>query len=452
MPHRLTLAAMSRALDAKELSPVELTGALLAQIERVNPQINAFVSILADQARESAREAEARQMKSARLSKIDGIPITIKDSLDVAGLPTLAGSRFRLGHIAKEDSTPAARLRAAGAVLLGKTNCPELLANYESDNHITGYTFNPAALDRTAGGSSGGEAAAIAAFCSAGGVGSDGGGSIRIPAHYCGIAGLKPTPGRVPARGHFPAIEHPGGLLGVVGPMARTIEDVELLFDVLAGHDPEEPFSAPVERRQQVSAGLKVGVMEQFYDVPVESCMRDAVRAAAAKLGDRATPFLPEGLERAPNVWAFFFNELTAAGKRQYFEGREDQAHWTGLEFLDPNAKAPSGAQVVEMLGKRDQLRASLLRQMRNVDVLLTPVASIPAHLPRERRWTIGGKSVNHFQAMMLVTPFNLFGMPAAVIPWTKTAEGLPIGLQIAGKPWAEESVFAIARELSGLA
>src|SRR4029077_16344247 len=179
------------------------------------------------------------------------------------------------GHRADRDSTAAARMRAAGAIVLGKTNCPEFLSNYETDNFITGRTNNPWNLDRTAGGSSGGESAAIASFCSAGGIGSDGAGSVRIPAHCCGIAGLKPTPGRVSAAGHFPSCGHPGGLLGVAGPMARTAQDVRLLFSVLAGYDSQDPFSAPVPVREPDRTGLKIGLLEQFYDVPVQPVMRD---------------------------------------------------------------------------------------------------------------------------------------------------------------------------------
>src|SRR5690606_4937318 len=143
---------------------------------------------------------------------------------------------------ASVDSTAVKRLRSAGGIILGKTNCAEFLGNWETDNYITGRTNNPWNFSHTAGGSSGGESAAISAFFSAGGVGSDGGGSVRVPAHFCGIAGLKPTPGRIPATGHFPEISHPGGLLGVAGPMARTVKDVRMLFDVLAGYDPLDPF------------------------------------------------------------------------------------------------------------------------------------------------------------------------------------------------------------------
>jgi Asp-tRNA(Asn)/Glu-tRNA(Gln) amidotransferase A subunit family amidase len=248
---------MASQVRERAVSPVELVEAHLRQIEKLNPLLNAFVVVTAERAREDARLAETAMMRGDRLGPLHGVPVTVKDSFDLAGHPTRCGSKFRSELPKERDSAAAARMRAAGAIVLGKTNCPEFLSNYETDNFITGRTNNPWNLERTAGGSSGGESAAIASFCSAGGIGSDGGGSIRIPAHCCGIAGLKPTPGRVSAAGHDPKISHPGGLLGVGGPMARTAQDVRILFSVLAGYDSQDPFSAPVPVRcaTGVSAG-----------------------------------------------------------------------------------------------------------------------------------------------------------------------------------------------------
>src|SRR5579863_1992034 len=284
MPHRSSLCLMATMVRERQISPVELVDAHLRQIAAHNPRINAFVVLLEEQARAAAKQAEAAIARDEPLGLLHGVPVTIKDSFDVANLPTLCGTKFRLGHRAAADATAVARMRAAGAIILGKTNCPEFLSNYETDNYITGRTNNPWDLDRTPGGSSGGEAAAIAAFFSAGGIGSDGGGSVRIPAHFCGIAGLKPTPGRVSAAGHFPVISHPGGLLGVAGPMARTAEDVRLLFNVLAGYDSQDPFSAPVPVLTPDVTGLRIGLMEQFGDVPVQPEIRGAVRKASRTL------------------------------------------------------------------------------------------------------------------------------------------------------------------------
>src|SRR5579862_4600139 len=181
--HRASLCQMASAVRAREISPVELVDAHLRQIEKLNPKLNAFVEVTADRAREEARSAEAAVMRGDSLGALHGVPVTVKDSFDMAGLPTLCGSKFRLGHRAVDDAAAVARMRGGGAIVLGKTNCPEFLSNYETDNYLTGRSNNPWDLERTPGGSSGGESAAIASFCSAGGIGSDGGGSVRIPAH-----------------------------------------------------------------------------------------------------------------------------------------------------------------------------------------------------------------------------------------------------------------------------
>lgn len=446
MPHRESVYELRKLLTSGEISPLEVVDAHLAQIDRVNPGVNAFVRVFAEEAREAARTVDVNL-------PLGGIPITIKDSFDVAGQPTLCGSRFRAGHRAASDATSVRRLREAGAILLGKTNCPEFLANYETDNHITGRTNNPWNLDRTCGGSSGGEAAAIASFCSTGGIGSDGGGSVRLPAHFCGICGLKPTPGRVSATGHFPLINHPGGLLGVAGPMARSINDLRALFLILAEYDPADPFAAPVDITAMRTKSKRVGVMESFGDVPCQASATRAVRRAAEllrMLHFEVDEFRPRGLERAPNVWSFFFSELATPFTRDLLQGRESEAHWTGTEFYDKlkDRPEPTGRQVVENLAIRDRLRASLIEQIRDYAVLLSPVASVNAFPHRARRYATETKDIGLFQAMMPLTWVNLLGFPAITLPITLDEEGLPVGVQMIAAPWNEETLFAIAGPL----
>jgi Asp-tRNA(Asn)/Glu-tRNA(Gln) amidotransferase A subunit family amidase len=445
---------MAALVRDRAISPVELVESHLAQIAAQNPRINAFVSVFEDDARAAARRAESAVMRGESLGLLHGVPVTVKDSFDIAGLPTLCGSRFRLGHKAAQDATAVARLRAAGAIILGKTNTPEFLSNYETDNFITGRTNNPWNLERTSGGSSGGEAAAIASFCSAGGIGSDGGGSVRIPAHFCGIAGLKPTPGRISANGHFPAMANPGGMLSVVGPLARSAEDLRLLFAALAGYDSQDAFSAPVPLRPpSIAAGLRVGLVEQFYGVPVDPEIRQTVRRAAQALADLTIPtepFEPQGLERAPNLWWFFFGQLPAPLTRQTIQGRESDAHWTGTEFLSSALEqpAPTVEQLLLNLAKRDRMRASLLRQMEQYPVLLMPPCGVTAFPHRSRRWQVDGEEIGLFQAMMPATPFNLLGLPAVVVPFGMSAEGLPIGVQLVGRPYEEELILDLAVRL----
>jgi Asp-tRNA(Asn)/Glu-tRNA(Gln) amidotransferase A subunit family amidase len=440
----------------RAISPVELVESHLTQIAAANPRLNAFVIVLEDEARAAAKLAESAVMHGESLGLLHGVPVTVKDSFDVAGLPTLTGSRFRLGHKAAQDATAVSRLRAAGAIILGKTNTPEFLSSYETDNYLTGRTNNPWNLDRTPGGSSGGEAAAIASFCSAGGIGSDGGGSIRVPAHFCGIAGLKPTPGRISASGHFPVMGNPGGLLSVAGPLARSAEDLRLLFAALAGYDSQDPFSAPVPLRSPSLTGVRVGVVEQFYDVPVHPEIRQTVRRAAEALTQiaiPAEPFAPQGLERAPNLWWFFFGQLPAAMTRQIIQGREADAHWTSTEFLASAAEqpAPTAEQLLLNLAKRDRMRASLLRQMEQYPVLLLPPCGVTAFPHRSRRWQVGGAEIGLFQAMMPATPFNLLGLPAVVIPFGMSSDGLPIGVQLVGRPYEEEVILDLAERLENV-
>ena len=445
MPHRLTLVEMIEHIRERKLSPVELINAHLGQIAKLNPSLNAFVMQFPEEAMEAAARAPA--------GVLQGVPLTIKDSFDMQGLPTLCGSRFRLDHRASADSTAVARLKAAGAIIVGKTNCPEFLANWETDNFITGRTNNPWDLDRTAGGSSGGESAAIASFCSAGGIGSDGGGSIRVPAHFCGIAGLKPTPGRVPATGHFPEISHPGGLLGVAGPMARTVADVKLLFEVLSGHDPLDPFSAPVPLREASMENRCIGVLEQFLDDPVEPCMRSAVRKAARLLtssGFRTDEFRPAGLERAREIWRFFFVEIAAPFTRDVVSGREADAHWTGKELMettDPN-RSITAREVVENLGARDRMRTALMKQMDRYPVLLMPVCATTAFRRQQRSWEIEGRQLGLLDLMSPVTPWNLLGMPGLVVPMDVAPDGLPIGVQLVGRPYDEELLLHLGEAL----
>ncbi len=458
MLHRLSLSEMASLARSGSVSSLELVDAHLDRIEKRNPELNAFTMVLADQARESARRAD-QGLKAGRLH---GVPVTVKDSFDLTGFPSRLGSAFAPETPAAEDAAVVARLRREGAIVLGKTNTPEFQVSYESDNFITGRTNNPWDLERTPGGSSGGEAAAIASGCSPGGVGGDSGGSIRVPAHFCGIAGLKPTPGRISSVGHQ-AMEAIKGI-GVCGPMARSVSDVRLLFDVLAGYDDRDALSAPVplpgnatERAMDDLRGSShIGVMEQFYDVPVAPSIRKCVRDAAKALGDlgfAVDEFRPEGLERAPNLWNFFFGTLLAQSMKERIAGREKEAHWTYTENLDltkgNEAQAPITAwQVVESMAARDAMRRKLLGQMRRVPVLLMPVASIPAFRHRERKFEVEGRRIGLFQAMMTVTPINLLGLPALVVPFGMSEEGLPVGVQLVGRPWEEELLLEIGVRL----
>ncbi|HKR33059.1 MAG TPA: amidase family protein, partial [Terriglobales bacterium] len=225
---------------------MELLRALYKQIERLNPKLNAFIELRQETALVEAQAAEDAIRHNAKLGPLHGIPISIKSSIAVAGLKFECGSPTRKGLVATEDAVLVQRLKQAGAIILGNTNVPEMLMAYETNNPLYGRTNSAHDLSRTPGGSSGGEAAAIAAGLSVAGIGSDGGGSIRVPAHFSGICGLKPTPGRIPITGHWPESGGPFALLGVVGPMARSVEDLEIIFRVIAGFDSGDPMASPV--------------------------------------------------------------------------------------------------------------------------------------------------------------------------------------------------------------
>ncbi len=422
-------------------SPLELVDAHLEEIERRNPEVNAFVQLMAEPAR-----ARARSELTGRLA---GVPVTVKDSFDIAGWPTFCGSLLRREHRASRSSRVVERMEAEGAIILGKTSTPEFLLNYETENRIVGRTNNPRNVALTPGGSSGGEAAAIAAHFSAGGVGSDGGGSVRWPAHCCGIAALKPTPGRISAAGHFPLIHHPSGFMGVAGPMARTVADVERLYEVLAGYDPDDPYSAPVPVTAPLPRKLRVGVWPQFYDTPVDDACAAAVALAAKILADRdceVEEFTPRGLERAPNLWSFLFTELPAPFLREMIEGRREETHWTGTEFLDAIADrpAPPGRQVVEVLAARDAMRAALLRQMEVWPVVLTVAAGMTAFPHGTRRYATPVKEIGLFQGTFPLVWANLLGLPALVVPVGS------VGVQLVGRPWEESRLLQLGHLLTG--
>src|SRR5271167_2511977 len=313
----LSAVAMAEHIRKKDVSPVELAAAHLAKIERLNPKLNAFAHVDAARVRRGAKAAESavshRKAKGTILGPLHGVPISIKSSLEVAGLRCESGTRLRAGFVATHDAPLVARLKNAGAIVLGVTNSPELLMAWETDNLLHGRTNSPWDLERTPGGSSGGEAAAIAAGMSAGGVGSDGGGSIRVPAHFCGICGLKPTPGRIPATGHYPESSGPFALIGVVGPMARTVADLKVLFEAMEGPDSGDTCAAPVPLRwpnEDEMRTLRVGYFEDDGRTPVTPEIRQAIRTAAEALrsaGFQVEPFQPEGLEEARQLWHKLF-------------------------------------------------------------------------------------------------------------------------------------------------
>ena len=455
----MSLCEMAEAVRGGRISSAELVDAHIARIEQLNSKLNAYVHTDFDAARAQARVADTavhNRDKSSLLGPLHGVPMSMKSSIDVAGWRCECGSRLRRDYIAPADAPLVSRLRAAGAILLGNTNVPEFLMAWETDNALFGRTNSPWDLERTPGGSSGGEAAAIASGCSAGGIGSDGGGSIRVPSHFSGICGLKPTPGRVPATGHFPGSAGPFAQLGVVGPMARTVRDVERIFEIVAGPDPGDPCAAPVPQRTWSEADvlkLRVGYFAEHELAPVTPETAAAVHAAADAL--RATGFevvewIPENLDRAQRLWANLFCRAGQMAFSPMMEGHDSEMSPLYRQFRDAVAQEPplTATELLDTLLERDVLRGRFLARMEEFPILLCPVAAVPAFRHGEREWNVRGRKVQYLDAMAYSAWFNLLGTPGAVVPVGQSPEGLPIGVQIVGRPWAEEAVLAVAAKI----
>ena len=451
--HYASIAEIRESIRTKKVSPVEVVKAHLERIESLRPKINAFVHLDAEMALEQASRAEETLRGGGALGSLFGVPVTVKSCIDVAGWPCPAGSLLRKDYVADTDATLTARLRTAGAILLGNTTTPEFLMAYETDNLVTGRTSNPWDLSRSAGGSSGGEAAAIASGCSAGGVGSDGGGSVRVPAHFCGICGLKPTPGRIPATGHFPAGVGAFSWIGVVGPMARTIADVCALFEVMAGPDPGDAQSAPVPLAVVNDAqlkGLRVGLLESDALGKSDSEAGDALQKVANNLaaqGFVVEPIRLQGLERAIELWWFFFGPAIAHLFQSSVAGHEVKLSRIFREYLQLAGAPVTLDALLSVCAERDLLRANILRQMRDVPLLLSPVSTTTAFRHGEGTWRPGVKQC-YRDTMRFSQWLNLTGFPGASVPVTVSAEGLPIGVQVIGRPHEEEWVLAVAERI----
>ena len=439
-------------LRSGEISVVELAEAHIQQIERLNPQLNVFADFDAERVRDRARKHDAWRGQRAR-RPLFGLPVTVKSSIATRGLKCEIGSLLHEGEIPAQDAVVVARLRAAGALILGTTNCPEFLMAYETDNLLHGQTRNPWNLECTPGGSSGGESAAIAAGLSAAGLGSDSGGSVRVPAHFTGICSLKPTPGRIPGRGHLPPCVGPFQILGAIGPMARTIADVSLLFRTLSGQDPIDPASPPVALREPSLDELRTNTIGYFEDdglAPVTPETRAAVQAAASVLRDAGflvEPFRPSTLEALRQLWGKFFVQCGALFYAPTIAGREHQLSPIFNEFLGFAEALPqlTAVELLDAWAELDLLRAKTLAEMSKFPVLLCPVASIPAFRHGERQWIVEGRAVQYLDAVRHTQWFNALAAPAAVVPLGRSPEGLPIGVQIVARPFEDEIALGIA-------
>jgi Asp-tRNA(Asn)/Glu-tRNA(Gln) amidotransferase A subunit family amidase len=446
-----SVAALAAMIRAREVSPVEVVAAHLRRIEELNPLLNAVVTLAPD-ALERARAAEALLMRGGVTGALHGVPLTIKDTIDTQGLRTTCGSRALAGHVPSVDAPAVARLKAAGAIVLGKTNTAELALTYEASNPVFGRTNNPLDARLTAGGSSGGEAAAISCGLSPAGLGSDLMGSIRVPAHFCGVVGLKPTTGRVPCAGHTPDATGPLALGAVLGPLARRVEDLSLLLHVLDGFNAAESVSVPVARVEEAGAELR-GCRVAWYGfdgvTPVRAEILEAVKAAARALEDAGLIVeerRPPGVEVAPVLWSRLFGRAALACLRRVYKGQEELAGEDARFLLERVEEAPSSADdFVAAWNERDRLRAELIEWMLDAPLIIAPVGAVGAFEHGARKVTVGSERLSIFRAFSYSQTYNVFGLPVVCVPAGRATNGLPVGVQIIARPFAEETALAAA-------
>ena len=427
----LALTKLVEMIQRREVSAVEVVEAHLEQISRLNPELNAIVTVAPD-ALDRARVAEG---------DLCGLPLTIKDTIETAGLRTTSGSRIRADFVPERDAPAVARLKRAGAVIIGKTNAAEMAMDYNADNPLFGRTVHPLDAKLTPGGSSGGEAVAIATHMSLGGLGSDLAGSIRIPAHFCGVCGLKPTTGRVPGEGQFPPSAGPYSLGAAIGPMARSVGDLRLLFGVLSN---ERNFDTDLRKGSRFAWYADDGV------VPVTDETAKAVKNAATALTDAGLigeERVPPHVERGNELWLKLFSRASVVQLRQAYAGREAEGgsfvSWR-LRTAD-DTPAPSLDEYISNWMERDRLREELLRWMETTPLIIAPVGATPAYEHDTLKVTVQGTTMGTFRAFSYAQAFNVFDLPVAVVPVGRANNGLPIGVQIVGRPFAEEMVLAAA-------
>lgn len=446
-----SLRSLASAIRTRKISSVEAVTHCLARIDNVNPKINAVVALQADRAQTAAKLADQDLRRGKVHGPLHGVPFTSKDSFDTAGLVSTAGTLGWAHRIPVKDATIVARLKGAGGILIGKTNTPEFTWSDETDNAVYGRTNNPYDLTRTTGGSSGGAVAAVATGCVPFDIGSDTGNSIRMPAHNCGVAGLKPTHGRIPKTGH--AISYRGIMQSwtQVGPIARYVDDLALLLPILAGDDQEDPYAAPVGLRDPNLVSVRSLRVVLFTDNGVRqptAATVEAVKAAARALeqaGAHVEERLPAGLARANELWhlvagadggAWLKRLLSAAGT----------ANGGTVSSWFADAKPVTSEQLGAWVEEIDQVRGELRQMMSAIDLIVCPVMPVPAVKHGGSLAADYGDSYNE--------PHNITGWPAGTVRAGTSPEGLPIGVQLVAPAWREDLVLAglrvVERSLGG--
>jgi len=443
-PLPLSATQQARLIRERRISSVELIQAHLDQIAKVNPRIHAAIDVFADRALAEAQAADA----SPPRGPLHGVPFSVKDSIELAGSVSTAGTLGRkTAAPSTEDATLVARLRAAGAIPIARTNLPELLFAFESDNLLFGATNNPYDVTRTSGGSSGGEAALIAACGSPMGLGSDAAGSVRLPAAFCGIAGIKPTSGRLPRTGHFPPAGGWIETLWQIGPMSRRVEDLSAAMALLAGSDDRDPTCIAMELGDPAAVDLSKLRVAMYTANGIASTSADVarvVRTAAARLAAAVASVeedRPACLERAYELEMKFLGADGGDGLRQYLaELGSTTVHPLFCGWLDKlHPYRTDAAGFAGYWAELDQYRAAMFAFLRRYDVILCPVYTQPA-LPH------GASTLDeNFRGFSHTMAYNLTGWPGAVVRCGESDGGLPIAVQVVARPWREDVALAVA-------
>ena len=472
---------LSRIIRQREISIVEVLDAYLKQIAKHNSKVNAIATLDEARAKKRAIAADEALARGEIWGQLHGVPIAIKDTFETSGLLTTAGYKPLKNYIPSQDATVVARLRQAGAIIIGKTNPAEMASDFQSTNDLFGRVNNPWNLDYTSGGSSGGSAAAIAAGFSVLDLGNDCSGSTRQPAHFCGVFALKPTDRRLPTTGHIPEV--PGmprciRQLMTVGSFARSIEDLRLCLLLTVGADSRQPDTPPVPLDTPLSKplqNLRIAWMDGWDKIPVASEIKEAIRAVVSKLTqvgayvEHLTPpqlDLQEAFRVCNQLTALNFiysqpTDFDTAKKtipvmfREATEGEKVLRHLSNLSQFLPSLLNPTLKGYFKILTQRDFLISQMDEALQPWDVWLCPVAMTAAftHRPKGAAIEIEGRKVPYFLANAAYTMlFNLTGHPVVVIPIGQTENGLPIGMQIVGKRWKEMELLTIAQEINQVA
>ena len=441
-----SVAQLAAAIRAGHVSAVEVLEEPLAQIAAHNPALNAIITLDAERARTRAQEADAVLARGEAWGPLHGVPFTLKDAHATAGVRTTTGFPPLANHVPQEDGTVSARLKGAGGILIGKTNVAEMLGDpAQSDNPLFGRTNNPWSTTRTPGGSSGGAAAAVASGMTPFDIGTDLSGSIRIPAHFCGVFGLKPTEHRVSLEGLIPGLPPPRSvrLMSCIGPLARTVEDLALLYGIIAGPDGYDTDVAPVPVGAPPELGLKtlrIAVAPTFAEFPVAAEIRAAIESLAQQLSAGGA-----AVERAPLPDLDLAQDLAGAGALI--------GMMIGAFQPDSGVTPATLAQYLEALHRRDRSILAWERFFDAWDVLICPPAMASAfpHCDIGSPLWVDGQQLAYWQISSHTTLFNYTGHPALVLPYTRDRDGLPVGVQLVGRRWDEARLLGVAQVVTGM-